>query len=200
MEDQNPQSPSFGFVEIPKIFMSDLTGAPIQECISCNCNLTEPGKDYLIEKAIKPYKGFKAYSTIFEYAICMPCANDMQNKISKESRKKIDAYFQKNIEMAVRKADLRREADQSVEKWLERCVINGMYVEEISECQIYAHCQGEHLVMHDFPYMVSGPALDEVVDLLSNQTLDDLENFKNNYVDGPSEFQDLLKSGPKVFI
>lgn len=186
-------------IEIPKLFYSDLTGAPIERCISCECNLLEPGTPYMIEKALKPYNGYQAYSTIFEYAICFTCMGAMKNIISAKSRENITAYFSQNMDPSFRK-DILQQNPLKVEPWVERCMIKGLPINELNECQVYAQCQGNQMVVGDFPYMVSGVALDEVVDLLSPETLDDLERFKNEFVDGPSEFQDLLKSGPKVFI
>lgn len=179
--------------------MSDLTGSTIEKCISCECNLMDPATDYLIEKALKPYNGYQAYSTVFEYAICMSCAADMQDKISTESRLKMGAYFQKNFNVMAHRIKLTTE-ELDVMRWLEYCAINGQHVSELAECQIYAQCHGPYMVIQDFPYMISGTVLDEMIDLLSAKTLEDLDNFKNDLVDGPSEFQDLLQSGPKVFI
>lgn len=200
MDEHTEEQGDYKLVEIPKIFRSDLTGAPIDKCIYCECSLIEPARDYLIEKAFKTYKGYGSYSTIFEYAICMPCAVEMQKKISTESRQRINAYFSRNMNMAQRRKELEELGEESVEKWLECCAVNGQHVEELGECQIYAQCHGNYMVFHDFPYMISGTALDEVIDLLSAQTLDDLDRFKDEFIDGPSEFQDLLKTGPRVFV
>lgn len=187
-------------IEIPKIFFSDLTGTPINKCISCECDLLVEGTQYLIEKAIKPYKGHDSYSTIFEYAICMPCTHKMKNMISSKSMQRIMKYFQANLDVVGRQELMLKGDYSSVNPWIEQCMVKGINISEISECQIYAQCNGENLMFGEFPYMVSGVALDEVVELLSAETLDDLERFKNEHVDGPSEFQDLLQSGPKVFI
>lgn len=191
----NPQ-----LIEIPKIFFSDLTGTPISKCISCECDLLVDGTQYLIEKAIKPYKGYGTHSTIFEYAICMPCTHKMKNMISAKSMQGIMKYFSANLDVLGRQELMLKRDYSSVNPWIEKCMVKGVDISELNECQIYAQCNGEHMMFGEFPYMVSGVALDEVVELLSAETLDDLDRFKNEHVDGPSEFQDLLQSGPKVFI
>ena len=139
-------------------------------------------------------------STIFEYAICMPCTHQMKNMISAKSMQRIMKYFSANLDLVGRQELILKGDYSSVNPWIEQCMVKGINISEISECQIYAQCNGENLIFGEFPYMVSGVALDEVVELLSAETLDDLERFKNEHVDGPSEFQDLLQSGPKVFI
>ena len=186
-------------VDIPKVFYSDLTGTPMSKCISCECNLLVSGTKYVIEKALKPYEGYYSYSTIFEYAICMSCAGKMKNLISAHSMKNITQYFKKNFDTKNIRRTLFENKSTDVESRLNRCMVKDTIITDLSECQIYAHCDGEQMLIGHFPYMVSGAALDEVVDLLSAETLDDLDKFKNEYVDGPSEFQDLLQSGPKVF-
>jgi hypothetical protein len=188
------------FIEIPKIFYSDLTGAPMSKCIACECDLLANGTSYLIEKALKPYDGFRSFSTIFEYAICMPCVHKMKGMISAKSMNAITNYFSVNLDISKRKKLILNADYSSVDPWVNHCMIKGTDIIDSNECQIYSQCCGQYLIFGEFPYMVSGAALDEVVELLSAETLDDLDRFKNEYVDGPSEFQDLLQSGPKVFI
>ena len=85
--------------EIPKEFYSFETKAPFEFCIECNKYLLDEGTEYLIEKAIKNYEGYEAQDVIFDYAICMECAEDMRNQISKESWESMMRYFQENIDM-----------------------------------------------------------------------------------------------------
>ena len=186
-------------IPIPKVFFSDLTGVPIDQCISCECDLIKENKPYLIEKALKPYDGYQSYSTVFEYAICMPCAQKMQSSISKKSKINMQNYFSQNASY-FRRAVQTLDIDADVMTKLDTCMIKNIPVKDLGECQIYAQCIGDRLIMGELPYMISGEVLDEVVELLSAQTLDDLDRFKDEVVGGPSEFQDLLQSGPKVFI
>ncbi|PIB35520.1 hypothetical protein BFP72_09015 [Reichenbachiella sp. 5M10] len=187
-------------VDIPKIFYCDYTGGPFEKCIQCERQLREEGIPYLIEKALKPYGRYASYATIFEYAVCLTCADGMKSMLSKESLTNLMEYFQQNVGFNPHRQLLVSSEDYDPIKWIEHCMVSGRHVEQLAECQIYAYCVGEQLVFTEFPYMISGPVLDEVVDLLSAETKDELDNFKNEVVDGPSEFQDLLKAGPKVFI
>ncbi|UXP31459.1 hypothetical protein N6H18_13980 [Reichenbachiella agarivorans] len=186
--------------DIPKIFFSDYLGTPFQRCIQCECDLLIEEKPYLIEKALKPYGSYDAYSTLFEYAVCMRCAEGMKSMLSKESLANLMHYFSTHTDHVGYRQELASMGDFDPIKWIEKCMISGRDVSELTECQIYAFCAGDQLVFSEFPYMISGPVLDEVVDLISAETKDELDRFKDEFVDGPSEFQDLLKSGPKVFI
>ena len=104
------------WIEIPKEFCSDLTSAPMERCISCDKYLLEQGTQYLIEKAFKRYQDTEIVNTIFEYAICYPCAQEMQSAMSADSMQKIGEYFAKNtVDLSVRRErildDLVRERE-----------------------------------------------------------------------------------------
>lgn len=185
-------------VDIPKIFKCDLTGAHFQCCIQCEYELMLGDRPYLIEKAIKPYGGYDSYATIFEYAVCVDCAQQMKGMLSAESMQKLMEYFQQKVDFNGHRQAMMEQNPDDPMKWIAHCMVTGKPVSELIECQIYASCLGDQLVFSEFPYMISGGVLDEIVGLLSAETLDELNDFKDTV--GPSEFQDLLQSGPKVFI
>jgi len=185
--------------EIPKLFYSDLTGVPMEKCISCEINLIHNEINYVIEKALKTHHGYKSYATIFEYAMCLTCVDKLKGNISAKSLQRIHQYFVQYIDLKRFDISLEDNDISKIECRMEKCMVNGKYVEELKECQIYAQCVGDKMIVREFPYMMSGQAMDDVVALLSSETLDDLNKLKDELI-GPSEFQDLLKSGPKVFI
>lgn len=187
-------------IEIPKVFYSDLTGAPLENCVYCEAKVLKNNAPYVIEKAIKPHLGFDSYATIFEYAVCVGCADKMKGMISKQSMAKMMDYFVKKMKASINGQQRYKEKNFEVLDWISNCAIHGTHVSKVSECQIYALCVNGEMLFTEFPYMVSGSALDEVVNLLSAETLDELDRFKSEFVDGPSQFQELLDQGPKVFI
>lgn len=184
---------------IPKLFYNDLTGAPMHQCISCETDLMKSAMPYFIEKAIKPIHGYKAYNTIFEYAMCTICMNGHRGKISTQSMAAINKYFIENIDLDRRKYLLDSELYDDIGLWIDNCLIKGIDVTKLGECQIYAQCIGDQMTIGEYPYMISGEAMNEVVELLSPETLDEFDKLKNDLV-GPSEFQDLLQGGPKVLL
>jgi hypothetical protein len=184
--------------EIPPIFWSDLLHAPFNKCIQCSRNLLEPGVIYLIEKALKGFNSSRPLQTVFEYAICIACAESMRMTLSVESRANIEEFYRKNIDFKVRK---ERLIDKPKEEWLKECLIKKTALDENGECQIYGLCNGKYFNYQDFPYMISAKALDEVVDLISAKTMDELEDFKNNLTSGPPELRELFeKGGVRVLI
>lgn len=185
--------------EIPPIFRSDDTGEPFSNCIKCDRYLLDEGTLYLIEKAFKSYVGFDSRTTIFEYAMCMDCVQDMQKELSVSSRNNIDAFFAKQTDFDERRERLRDDWD--VQNWIQNCIVTNNKPVEGGEFQIYGQCDGAHFMYYDFPYMISGEVIDQMIDLMSDKTIDELNNFKNNITQGPPEFQELLNSGGvRVFV
>lgn len=118
--------------DIPPIFWSDLLHAPFNKCIQCTRNLLEPGVIYLIEKALKGFNSNSPLQTVFEYAICLDCAEEMRMTLSAESRANIEDFYNKNIDFNVRRGNLE---EKSTEVWLEECLIKKTTLDENGECR-----------------------------------------------------------------
>lgn len=184
---------------IPKLFYNDLTGAPMDHCISCEQNLLDTNIPYFIEKALKLNQGYKMYSTLFEYAMCLPCMESHKGKISKQSMAAINEYFMTKADFERRHYLVQEELFEDIDLWVNHCLVKDTDVKQMSECQLYAMCVNDRMIMGEHPYMVSGEALDEVIDLLSDETLGEFNKLTDELI-GPSEFQDLLKGGPRVLL
>ena len=183
---------------IPKLFKNDLTGDTFKKCVSCECHLEDEIQGYIIEKAIKPYLGFKSYSTVFEYAMCFSCMETMKNELSEESRTHVEAYFIKKANFGNR-PELEEGEDPKVEEWLSSCLVYGSDINDLGECQIMAHCVGSEMIYHQFPYMISGQVSDDMLGLLSVKSKESLDGFKDRVTGGPSEFMELLEK-KKMFV
>lgn len=191
------------FGPIPKLFKSDLTGDYIKTCIKCECDLHSQGEGYFIEKALKPYDGFHSYSTVFEYGMCVTCMFGMRAEMSEESKENINRYFSEKIDIYNRTAELverQEEQEPDVLDWVNQCVVYGTHIIEIGEAQILAFCQGDQVIYNGTPYMLSGKVSEDVLELISAKTLDDLNNFGKRLTDGPSEFKELLEKKQGLFV
>ncbi len=191
MEDKNL------YQEIPKEFYSFETNQPFDRCIECNTFLLD-GKEYFIEKAIRKYRGYSATDTIFDYAICVDCAMKMRNEFSKESMTKLDAYFQSGI-LNIQQAE-PTEKDLDMDQCLGRCIIKNQSLWDLDEYQIYAYCKGDKLFKGIPPYMVGGPAIDDVLPLLSNPTTDFLNGFYDRHFKPDPSLMEPTPSPRLVFI
>jgi hypothetical protein len=195
---ENEQNRSPRTTEIPPIFWSDAEAAPFENCINCQCDLLESNAPYMIEKAVRGFDGEKVSATIFEYAVCMNCAQKMNMKLSVQSRQRIEAYFHTHVDFKERSKQLQNESDEA---WLQNCLVHHKPVNQEGECQLYALCQGNQFVYQEFPYMIRAEALDEMMDLISAETLRQLDDFKDDLIDGPPELKELFeKGGPKVLL
>ncbi len=166
------------YQRIPKEFYSFETNKPFDRCIECGIYLLD-NCDYIIEKAIKQYPGFSATDTIFDYAICLDCAMRMRNEFSKGSLEKIDNYFGEKI--GGMPPGHITENDLDISSCLSQCLINKDARNDLKEYQIYAYCKGDKLFKGVPPYMIGGPAIEEILPLLSNPTTDFLNGFYNKH-------------------
>ena len=153
---------------IPPIFHSFDTKSPFNKCIECERALDEDCH-YVIEKAIRKYEGFAAEDVIFDYAICVDCAMEIRNSFSASSKAKMDEYFLENA------SRIRSIAEGDT--GLQACLLSGKKAEELKEYQIYAPCVGQKLNGQIQPYLISSEAQDEIMNLISNETLDILNGF-----------------------
>lgn len=173
---------------IPGEFYSFSTNSPFVQCIECECNLTD--KDYMIEKAIKKYPGYKAFDVVFEYAICMECAVKLRNCMSEASLKSLSEYMENNINQQQRESMEQFFPDQ-IDKFTERCLVSGIRKNDADEYQIFAHCRGNHLMPDSMPYMISGKIMEEMQRVLSKETLGEMDDFLGRHFGPPALEKDL---------
>ncbi len=162
---------------IPKEFYSFETEQPFDRCIECEKYLLDEDTEYIIEKAVKSYEGYSAKDVVFDYALCMDCAERMRNDISQDSWKQMMKYFQENMDLQHRIEQYGR----SPEAGLQSCMIKKRSINDCNEYQIYAHCKGGKLNMENPPYMISGEVMEELLPLLSDKTIDEMNGFMNKH-------------------
>jgi hypothetical protein len=173
---------------IPKEFHSFSLKGPFTTCIECHCDLQD--KEYFIEKAVRTYPGFKAVDVIFELAVCVDCAEELRKSLSEESMKNLNAFMQKNVRTGARMNVMQTFPDEP-EQWTAACLVSGEKKNQISEYQIYAQCRGNQLIMETMPYMISGSVLDKMTEVLSNETLGEMDKFIGKHFGPPSLEKDL---------
>jgi hypothetical protein len=178
------------FIEIPPIFYSDLTGEPFHECIHCGKNLLLPGIPYMIEKAFIQTQPHQTKNTIFEYAMCYDCWEETKNSLSRESMERINDWFARHVDMDQRM--LKFENNSNVDDWLRECIVSGANVESLKEFQIACQCDGPYMAFHYLPYLISGEVMDEVMELLSEKTLGEMDNFKKRLTSPSPDIEELF--------
>lgn len=175
--------------EIDPRFFNSETGTPFERCLVCSKELVDSGEDYFVERIFRRVEALQLLEPIFEYAVCSGCANDMRKDLSKESLRNIEQYF--NEKLALQR--FNRSHDP-----LEKCLLTGKSIGQSTEFSYHAHCHGNKMLHSVFPYAISDEAMDEMSELLSDETTDQLDDFKNKHFTGPPEIASLIN--PKRLI
>lgn len=185
------------FAEIPPCFYSFQEEGLFKRCIECDRNLLEEKCEYVIEKAIRNYPDFNTSDVIFDYAICMDCARKIHNKLSKESIENIRNFFNQKLDVNERSRKIA-EAKGNVDELISDCMISHREAKISSEYQIFAHCVGDKINLQNPPYMLSSEVLEELSEILSVKTREELDGFFNRHF---SPDPSLMESTPKfVFV
>jgi hypothetical protein len=153
------------YIPVPEIFWSVETGHPISHCSLCNRELMKPGTNYLIEKA------FRDGETIFEHALCLQCHFQCEEELSVESTRRIHTYFAEHVDLKQRPIQCLEKFGTRHGRWIAHCMVKGYPIEECGEYQLYGFCIDKDLIFNGAPYTLSGEVVDEILDLLSNETL-----------------------------
>lgn len=81
--------------------------------------------------------------------------------------------------------------DQSLcgpERWLDTCVLNGTPRTELDRFQIAGQFIGDRMVLSVFPYLISGAAVEELGEKLSERTKGFMRDFVGDQFGMPPEF------------
>ncbi len=167
---------NFMYEPIPKRFWSFESDEPFKKCLVCSSDLLTESQNYFIEKAYN--KG----EVIFEYAMCFECRESLSDELSLKSRQLIENYFAEHIDFEERRRDLMSNPKFDIEHWLDKCLVKRKKIDPNSEYQIFAQCVENDLAYAYAPYAVSGEAIDDIIKLLSDETLGTLGDFTDKYL------------------
>ena len=181
-------------IPVPQVFHSVQKEAPFDRCLICNTALLDEGVGYMIEKI---YKGTQV---IVEHAICLKCCLGKREDLSRESCARIDQYLDQHINMNHRLQEMVQIEQPNVEKWISNCIVTGKHIHQIDEYQIYAHCDGEHLLFSGYPFMIIAETLSQLQKLLSKKTRDFMNDFIGDYHGLPGEFIDNFDNSPMLLL
>ena len=168
--------------DIPEELFNSDTQAPFDRCTICDCSLSDPSVDYSIQKAIRKVPKLQLTEVIFEYAICQTCALEERDKMSTESLSSIENYLKESTR------DRRSVYDISFDS----CLVTGKEISACNEYSLFAQCVGGQITDGTFPYAISDLAMDQIGELLSAETIDELDDFTKKHFSGPPEYAELL--------
>ena len=184
---EDGEQPEQRWLSIPTQFHSVQHEGPFTRCIQCEVDLPTSGRLYAIEKI------YRGKEVIIELAMCLDCRDSSSECMSKESIAAIGNYFDSKLDVNGRLNRLSQtELQESSEimPWIDSCVISGQKIESLHEYQIFAICQGNELQREFFPMMISGSVIEEISEILSEQTKGWMDDFIGDNFGLPSEFCD----------
>ena len=173
-------------IPIPPEFHSVAEDGPFRECLRCGTSLLQNDEVYLVERV------FRGREPIIEYAMCLACVECGSEELSAQSRERIAAHIQENARIEERFERLSQHLDNPrASLWLDRCLITDIPAVECDSRQICGWCQGGSLRLdYMSPFLISGQAVEEIVELLSEQTRGWMEDFIGDNFGMPPEFCD----------
>lgn len=186
-------------LDIPSVFYPFESTEPFKECMVCGIDLTLGSIDYYVEKAVKNNIPYQVQDIVFEYAICSSCAQNMQKSISKESQENMQEFFTQNGGFMKKIQAYQQGEGEEIESIISKCTLYGHPIEQMSEYMMFGHFRGDKMLATTMPYIIGGQAMDKLSELMSNETLDEMNDFKNQYFGGPAELEDIWKGKP-VFL
>lgn len=180
---------------IPNRFFSTATEKPFENCIECKKSILS-GEPYMIQKSFRRYPEYNVEDTVFEFAMCFGCFESMRKRMSKDSLQRMDDFFTQNAKMDAHlmKKSIRHRFE--LDKFIGSCIIEDTPIDDAEEFQLVALCEGYHLNYSLPPYAISGMAMDRMAELLSPETLDEMDDFRGRHFTGPPEFSELLRRKP----
>jgi len=176
-------------IPIPPTFYAEDTEAPFDECLACERPLRTGSVDYIIEKGVRSFDDYDVEETVFGYALCAHCHSTIGEGFSDGSRRRCRAYLEEHLDLHERATALRSPDSADPAQWTQRCAVHGTPKAELQEYQLLAHCRGDSLLLSHLPILIGGPAVEALVQRLSNETLDELGGFQDEHFGLPPELQ-----------
>lgn len=176
---------------IPPEFWSDLTGKPFTHCTLCEKELSSVKGMYMVEKAIKIQNGYR--NTVFEYAICRECAQQRTSKLSAESLERIQQFFTENRQELPQRMTY---SNRQMKQFYTKCCVTGKNVNDVEEYQLACQFHSGIPSYMAQPIMISGEVINQLQELLSEQTKDEFDDFMDDIYTGPPELKELFKGRP----
>ncbi len=174
------------YLDIPKILHSVEKDMPFNKCLKCGTDLLTSNHHYVIEKV------FRRNEVIIELAMCLNCrGNQCDEGMSQKSADTMKAFVQEKIDFRQRLELMSQVNDiDSIDPWLERCILSDRPSQMFSEYQVVALCRGPWIQRDFYPAFISGKSIEEMSDLLSEETRDWMDDFIGDNFGMPSEFCD----------
>jgi len=186
-------------LDIPKIFYSDAEEKPFETCVVCGKELLHSNEPYMVEKVLKTYDGHDFTSTVFEFAICTHCHQKMQEGMSEESMQSMQQYYQHFVEQRGSDSIMIDLQTFDINEWMSKCFFKNTPVTELKEYQVVGMFKGDKLLLNQPPMVMGSEVMEEMAELLSKKTKDEMNGFREKFLGPPPEFSEFIY-GKKLIV
>lgn len=192
--DSESSHDKYNVIDIPKVFKTFISEEYFRNCITCDKYLLDDETEYVIEKVIR-----EGYVEL-EYSMCLDCVEKMRQKMSKESMERINQYFEQNFNFYDRRYDLFASQSSNIDDYISRSLFKDKSIHDLDEYQLLGHCRGNKMLLSVFPYIVSKDAIEEVQELLSAKTREELDDFTDKHFGLPPDMKEILRTKRPVLL
>jgi hypothetical protein len=192
--DSENYADKYRMIDIPKVFKTFISEDYFRNCITCDKYLLDDDTEYVIEKVIR-----EGYVEL-EYSMCLDCVDKMRQKMSKESMERVNHYFEVNFNFFEKRYDLFASQNSKIDDYISRSLFKDKSIHDLDEYQLLGHCRGNKMLLSVFPYIVCKDAIEEVQELLSAKTREELDDFTDKYFGLPPDLKEILRNKRPVLL
>ncbi len=167
--------------------VSEETGLPFHQCVSCRLPLHEIDAPWLVNK------DYHRGECVLEYAICQPCRDHLTEKIDEPSKAAVRGFLENEIDWDARLAEFMSSHDPTDR--FASCIACRMPREPMEGYGVSAlFDSGGQPVIGPLPLLMCRTCVSKMTDLLSERARDLWKRFINEHFDAPfdpDDFDDL---------
>lgn len=158
-------------------------------CRICDRDLTAPDAEYLVEKMVRNDSQEWGPQELFAFAICLPCAQNIQGRMSEDSRRALEEFSEKHLKRLARTPGWSPQ--QSLEE--HSCFFSGKPLGEEEAYQVTGLFRGKELQSHRPVMLVGSTVIEEMQENLSQATRDEMDRFTGDNFGWPPEVREALQ-------
>lgn len=181
---------------LPTMFHSDGEGKAFTHCKVCDIDLQQSHVPYTIEKAYQK-QADGSLVTLFEIAVCMPCAQKQSQKMSKESRAFITQTLMNEKTLKKRKDVWENNWE---EEWDKKCFFSNEETSSLKTFHIVGQFQNEAVIPGEAPMVIGEELLNYLQENLSKETKDEFNDFAKTHLGPDPHLAKLLEEHQFILV
>ena len=88
----------------------------------------------------------------------------------------------------------------NLDDWLSKCFFKGDEITEMNEYQLVAQFNGNKMLMNMPPMIIGEKAMEEMAELLSDKTVDEMNGFREKFLGPSPEIEELIYGKKLIMI